>query len=903
MARRPIANTTRLLRPTLFDVLPAASSKCMFCRREDLTNEAAVEQFFVSRLIADLGYKNGQIRPKASIETFKISIGSKKQNYKPDYVLVPKTKPRLVIDAKGPTENLDLWTEQCASYCLMLNQMFDEDPVRYYVLSNGIETRLYEWNRGGAILTLDVDDFDWSNAKYQQFRALLAPAPLETGHAGIELQQFTFEKITGERARRLFVTCHDAIWKSEGFGPQAAFMEFVKVMFVKLKADKELREHEATKHLFVGAGKVVKLPERLVKFSVRWIEERTSDGIQNPVQTALFEQLRAEIETSIQKQHKKRIFDKDERIRLRPDTIKDVVRRLEHFDMFGIDEDLNGRLFETFLSATMRGRDLGQFFTPRSIVKTMTTIADLKATPDHQDTIIDACCGSGGFLIEALTMMRNQVRANAALTDLQKADLLETVANKCLFGIDFGQDPPLARLARINMYLHGDGGSRIYYADSLDISLQNIPSDDPEIAGNIQELRTDIEAGLLFDVALTNPPFAMAKEAKNDTERGILEQYRVAHRPGTAALRPSVRSSILFFERYHRILKPGGHLITVIDDTLLASKDFAYVRDFVRSCFIVKALISLPGDAFRRSGARVKTSFLVLEKKRSEDEQQPACFGYFAEHLGLDDLTPRAHQEEIDAARAVASQEMDTIVNQYRAFLAGKKVPLILQPDRIEDRLDLKFCAPTFGRMASSWRRQGVEVKTFQECVQVVTDEIRPADHPDTKFQLVKVSYDGVVEHEKVRLGRTIKPLSMTRVRKGQMIFSLIRATDGAIGIVPDNFDGALVSGSYIVFDAGSATDTAYLWAVLRSHELRADMQSLSPGANRYVTPWPEVGAVPVPWLPEQERHSIGEALLEAWRLEREVAENKARAMTRLDGLGVESESAIARWQASKAPT
>jgi len=44
------------------------------------------------------------------------------------------------------------------------------------------------------------------------------------------------------------------------------------------------------------------------------------------------------------------------------------VRRLEHTFLFGIDVDLNGRLFETFLSATMRGKDLGQFFTPRSIV-------------------------------------------------------------------------------------------------------------------------------------------------------------------------------------------------------------------------------------------------------------------------------------------------------------------------------------------------------------------------------------------------------------------------------------------------------------------------------------------------------------------------------------------------------
>jgi type I restriction enzyme M protein len=65
--------------------------------------------------------------------------------------------------------------------------------------------------------------------------------------------------------------------------------------------------------------------------------------------------------------------------------------------MFGIDEDLNGRLFETFLSATMRGRDLGQFFTPRSVVKMMVRVARLRCTPDHQDRVLDAAADRVDF--------------------------------------------------------------------------------------------------------------------------------------------------------------------------------------------------------------------------------------------------------------------------------------------------------------------------------------------------------------------------------------------------------------------------------------------------------------------------------------------------------------------------
>ena len=193
----------------------------------------------------------------------------------------------------------------------------------------------------------------------------------------------------------------------------------------------------------------------------------------------MFIQLRKEIERDIELRKKKRFFTKDEDLGLRPDTVLDVVRRLEHIDLFGIDEDLNGRLFETFLNATMRGRALGQFFTPRSVVKMMTDIADLRVTRDQQDRVIDGCCGSGGFLIGTLTVMRNKVRENSSLSAHEKDDLIDRVANDCIYGIDFGKDPPLARIARINMYLHGDGGSRIYYADSLDKALDDKSIVDP----------------------------------------------------------------------------------------------------------------------------------------------------------------------------------------------------------------------------------------------------------------------------------------------------------------------------------------------------------------------------------------------------------------------------------------
>jgi hypothetical protein len=209
--------------------------------------------------------------------------------------------------------------------------------------------------------------------------------------------------------------------------------------------------------------------------------------------------------------------------------------------------------------------------------------------------------------------------------------------------------------------------------------------------------------------------------------------------------------------------------------------------------------------------------------------------------------------------------------------------------------------------MVEAWRSSGIEVKQLDALVKVASDPIEPTSMPETDFKLLKVSYDGKCEVEREAKGDAIKARLMYRVRTGQMIFSTIRSTDGAIGIVPEELDGSLVSDtSYTVFDwlnGGSPEDMAYLWAVLRSHELRADMQSLSPGSGRYTTYWPEVGKICLPWLDAPKRKEIGAALIEMWEKAKQVPKDLQSALSKLDSLGVESEDSKMRWKVSKAPT
>ena len=69
------------------------------------------------------------------------------------------------------------------------------------------------------------------------------------------------------------------------------------------------------------------------------------------------------------------------------------------------------------------------------------------------------------------------------------------------------------------------------------------------------------------------------------------------------------------------------------------------------------------------------------------------------------------------------------------------------------------------------------------------------------------------------------------------------------MGIVPDELDYALVSESYVVLRCNNAVDTAYLWFILRSAEIKADLMSVSTGTSRYTTGWESARLMKIPWL------------------------------------------------------
>ena len=506
--------------------------------------------------------------------------------------------------------------------------------------------------------------------------------------------------------------------------------------------------------------------------------------------------------------------------------------------------------------------NLGQYFTPRSIVKLVTRLGAPVASPAKIERALDGCCGTGGFLIELLTEMRRQVYENKSLSSAKRTAMLDQVANEAIFGIDAAQDPPLGKIARINMYLHGDGGSRVYMTDALRAIPAPADTDTPEAKQDVQELRKLLTGDdpLRFDLVLTNPPFSMDYTRDAPDEWEVLKDYEL--RTGGDKDRATLRSAVMFIERYYHLLKPGGRLLTVIDDGVLCSKKMDFVRDYIRSKFIINGIISLHGDAFQRAGARVKTSVLCLTKKSSEDEQQPSAFVYETRYVGLDDVPGRTPPSVAEEARKKALEEIEAVSAAYYEYRNGQAGPWRVAPDRLQGRLDAKNLNPwSVEKLSRTWSKVGATTEKLGELVDPIEDLVQLS--PDSHYTFLRISHLGFAEDGERRLGKEVSYAGKVGHGKvGDIIVSNISAVYKAICVLPKTREHCLVTPEFTVLrvkkEREAEVDEVYLWSVLRSSAVIAEWLSASTGVGRHRVEWKMLKEQRIPMLPIAKQRAIG---------------------------------------------
>jgi len=428
--------------------------------------------------------------------------------------------------------------------------------------------------------------------------------------------------------------CHNVIRNREKKDPAAAFDEIAKILFIKVDIERRLRERKSRKNLFTA----------------EFLEEQ-SEIHDDPI-NMLFNQTKKDYKDD-------KIFDPDEAVNLKFNTAREIVKNLERYNLSDTSEDIKGIAFERFLGRTFRG-DIGQFFTPRSIVEFMVHMVN----PKEGDIICDPASGSGGFLIRFFEIVREQILSDAdreykdfkteienkksmprskkaealakkyrkiqdSLDQTKPGSRLWNLANRCIYGTD--ANDRMARTSKMNMIMHGDGHGGVHYHDGF----LNV--------NGIFEGR--------FDIILTNPPFGANVEpddeisedniyvSEEDERRYIrvygepykeaLERVRTAKGKPIASLfelpkspKSKVKTEILFIERCLSLLKPGGSIGIVLPEGVFNNPSQAYVREFCEDRAFIRAVVSLPQETFYSSGASVKASLLFMQKFTDQEKAE-----------------------------------------------------------------------------------------------------------------------------------------------------------------------------------------------------------------------------------------------------------------------------------------
>jgi type I restriction enzyme M protein len=264
------------------------------------------------------------------------------------------------------------------------------------------------------------------------------------------------------------------------------------------------------------------------------------------------------------------LFPSGEPFRLSAEHLSACVQILAGQDLLGAGGEALDATFE-FLTARAQKGVKGQFFTPRHVVDLCVRMA----RPGPRETVLDPACGSGAFLLHALS---------SAGGDPAR-----------LWGFDF--DARAIRVARALLAVAGGARAHLHRANSL-----------LRVGETLEEaLRAGGGPAGGFDVVLTNPPFAGELR-----ERGLLESYALG------AGRGRVERDVLFLERCLELLRPGGRLCIVLPHNKLAAASFASLRAFLLERLRVVAVIGLGRNTFMPHTSQKASVLLGLRRAPRE---------------------------------------------------------------------------------------------------------------------------------------------------------------------------------------------------------------------------------------------------------------------------------------------
>ncbi len=236
------------------------------------------------------------------------------------------------------------------------------------------------------------------------------------------------------------------------------------------------------------------------------------------------------------------------------------------------DIDVIGQFYGEFLRYTGGDKKgLGIVLTPRHLTELFVKMARIGL----KDTVVDTCCGTGGFLIAALAELDAKADGDPAIRN--------DIRRHRLIGIE--QQPQMFALAASNMILRGDGKANLFQGSCFD----------PAIKDSL--IHPDAKRFQRPSIGLINPPFAQQGEGLHELD---------------------------FVVNLLDILRPGGRAVVVLPMSCAIEPHPA--RKTILEHHTLVASVSLPNDLFHPIG--VITCALVFEAHQPHaDSPSPTWFG------------------------------------------------------------------------------------------------------------------------------------------------------------------------------------------------------------------------------------------------------------------------------------
>ena len=534
----------------------------------------AETRVLIDRSLENLGWKLKGKDKNVFFEQPKTELERKKLGGKrPDYVLYSKEseKPLIVIEAKKKGSRIDEALEQGIGYARAIDAplVFATDGVFCKAFHTGA-------NRPPILNGEEVDEF------IREALALRYLTSYEVNTVSPKVQYDRKELI------RIFDEANNML---RGEGLRAGierFGEFANILFLKLISESEQAKKERgepTKFDMACSWDAIKgIP---ASTRIEYINKTVYDKLNALYETDIFTPLQIK-DTGI---------------------LKDIMDKLDPLMLTDVDSDVKGDAFEYFLKAsTSTKNDLGEYFTPRHIVKTMVRLVN----PQIGEKIYDPFCGTGGFLIESFRYIYN----NMARTDANLALLRENT----VYGNEITNT---ARITKMNMILAGDGHSNIEMKDSLANPVDGTETYMDE-SGKIHHRG--------FDIVLANMPYSQK------TKYGSLYDL------------PSTNGDSICVQHCMKAINsaaPNGRMALVVPEGFLFRKKKKKTREYLLDHCQLQSIISLPQGVFLPyTGVKTDIIYATKVNQKVKSSEKKKTFWYF--DVKSDGYTLDNHRRKLD---------------------------------------------------------------------------------------------------------------------------------------------------------------------------------------------------------------------------------------------------------------